>query len=522
MIQHAPAGHTEVIPLGLQMREVTTRFPGVLANDRVNLSVAPGEIHGLMGENGAGKSTLMSVLYGMVQPESGEIEVGGELVQFRSPVDAISRGIGMVHQAFKLFNSLSVWENVVFRDEPGQGGFVSRSESIRQVRELSQTYGLAVDPTAKVQDLPVGVRQRVEILKALYRRARLLILDEPTAVLAPQEKDELFTVLRALRAEGHTIIIITHKLGEVMELTDSVTVLRDGRVVLEAATATSTAEELTRAMTGRDIAPVVRPGVGELGTRALDISNLTVTGQHGERLVDNATLNVRGGEIVGVAGVAGNGQSELVEAIVGLRQAAAGTVRIAGKDSTDLSVRRRRDAGLAYIPEDRSTVGSAPDASLAENVVMGHHRSAPISRHTWLSKTAIEAFANRIISEYSVRPKSSKARAGALSGGNLQKVIIGREVSFEGPLLIAEQPTRGVDIGAIEFIHGELLRLRSQGKAILLVSAELTEILALSDRILVMYEGRIVADMTADRATEREIGMYMAGMFDKEVATHES
>ena len=489
---------------------IVKRYGGLLANDHVDLSVESGEIHAVMGENGAGKSTLMSVLYGLQRPDEGRILLLGAEVRFGSALDAIASGMGMVHQAFKLFNSLTVWENIVFGAEPRRMGLLNRKAAREEVAELARRHGLGVDADAIVAGLSVGVRQRVEILKALYRRARILILDEPTAVLTPQESEGLFAVMRRLAAEGRTILFVTHKLNEVMAITDGVTVLRDGRVVARMRTSETTPGEIVRAMTGRNVNTSIgrnaRPG-----EPLLEVDKLTVAGSGGRPLVDAAAFAVRAGEIVGVAGVAGNGQNELVEALVGLRRPDAGEVRIAGREVTNDNVARHRAAGLAYVPEDRATVGAALAATGAENLAMGFQRAPPLSQGGLVDRKAMASRARTLIGKFGVRIASERALAGSMSGGNLQKMVVARELSHEASVLIAEQPTRGVDVGATEFIHGQLLAERDRGRAVLLISAELSEILALSDRILVMYEGRILADLPRAEADEQSLGLLMAG-----------
>ena len=495
----------------LELRGITKRYPGVLANDAVDLTVRPAEIHAIVGENGAGKTTLMSLLYGLFPPDEGEILIRGKPVQFSSALDAISAGLGMVHQSFKLFPTLSVSDNVVFRHEPTRGGLIDRAASAARVRDLAERYGLAVDPEGVVEDLPVGVLQRVEILKALYRDAQVLILDEPTAVLTPQERDKLFEVVRRLRAAGRTILFITHKLGEVMAISDRVTVLRNGRAVADLVTAETNPTEITLHMTGRAV---------DLGRRApehqpdqvvLEVKNLTVLGGHGRTAVKDATFDVRSGEIVGVAGVAGNGQSELIEALCGLREIERGSVALAGQDVTHTDVAGRRSAGLAYIPEDRYGVGTTRQASVSENLLLGHHRHPDNQRRGWFDRGAVGRLTRRLVETFGIKVGSISDPVSTLSGGNLQKVVVAREMEYGTPLLIAEQPTRGLDIGAIEFVHSELVEYRDQGGAALLVSAELSEILALSTRILVMFEGRIVASLDPHRVAEPDIGLYMTG-----------
>ena len=498
------------------MRGITKRFPGVLANDDVTFAVRTGEIHALMGENGAGKSVLMSILAGLYQPDAGEIWLRGEKQDFSGPLDSIRAGIGMVFQEFKLFPSMTVAQNVVFRKEPTRWGLIDRNEADRIVRSIADDYGLIVDPRTRVSQAPVGLLQRVEIIKALYREARLLILDEPTGVLTPQESVQLFEVLRRLRDAGHTIILITHKLREVMEVSDRVTVLRDGKVVAELITAEASASEISRAMTGRDVDLRQRPPTREPGEVVLEVAGLTVRDKQRTARVRNVSLQVRSGEIVGIAGVAGNGQTELASAIAGMTDIASGSIRIAGKEMTGSSVRARREAGLAFIPEDRQGLGAALTASAVQNLAMGHHRSAALTKRPGIiDLAAAREFARRLIAKFSVRIRDESVAVGTLSGGNLQKILIARELEHHAPILIAEQPTRGVDIGAIEFIHSTLTNYRDSEGGVLLISAELSEILSLSTRILVMYEGQIVAEVPAKDATEERLGLLMAGGRDE-------
>lgn len=495
----------------VEMRGITKRFPGVLADDDVHFEVAPGEIHALMGENGAGKSILMSMLAGVYQPDEGEILIRGEQQHFASPLDAIDAGIGMVFQSFKLFPSLTIAENVVFRSEPTKRGLIDRREANRLVSEIADRYGLALDPAARVDSVPVGVLQRVEIVKALYREAKVLILDEPTAVLTPQETERLFDVLRALKADGRTIILITHKLNEVMAISDRVTVLRDGRNVAQLVTADSSPAEITRHMTGRDVDLTTPPPAQEPGDTVLEVRDLTVSGDGGRDSVADAALAVRAGEVVGIAGVAGNGQVELAEAIIGMRPVATGSVSVSGVDLSRASIAARRDGGIAYVPEDRHAVGSAGTADAIDNLALGHHRRAPIMRRGLLSRSAMTEHAKRLIARFGVKIASPTTPVGTLSGGNLQKVVVARELDYRSPVLVVEQPTRGVDIGAIESIHRELCEYRDAGGALLLISAELSEIMSLSGRILVMFEGRIVAEVPRAEADEALLGLYMAG-----------
>jgi ABC-type uncharacterized transport system ATPase subunit len=488
------------------LQGIVKRFPGVLANDHVDLTVAAGEIHALMGENGAGKSTLMSILYGLSQPDAGTIGLGGRPVSFSSAADAIEAGIGMVQQGFALFDTLSVTDNVIFGAEPTRRGLLDRRAARTAVAELIERHGLRLRPTDRVGDLPVGTRQQVEILKLLYRDAGVLILDEPTAVLTPAETERLFAVLRDLAAQGRTIVFVSHKLHEVLALSDNVTVLRDGRVTLSVATADTDRAALATAMTGRDVEldkvyPIGTPGEVLLSARGL--------ATRGHPALDDVSLEVRAGEVVGIAGVAGNGQTELVAALAGLRSLDAGTVTVLGRDVTALSVRERRAAGVAHVPEDRASVGGAVNARLADNLAVGFQRR--LARRGILRPRAVRDHARAIIERFGVRAASDTVPLRTLSGGNQQKAILGRELAHDAPVLLVEQPTRGVDIGAVVQIHQRIVSYRDAGHAVLLVSAELSEIRALADRVLVMYEGRVVATFTRSQATYEALGLAMAG-----------
>ncbi|MGW2050165.1 ABC transporter ATP-binding protein [Streptomyces sp. NPDC001858] len=504
MTPQPPETEPDRSEVAVELRGITKRFPGTLANDAVDLTVRRGEIHALMGENGAGKSTLMSVLYGMERADAGSIRIDGSDVRFTSPSDAMAAGLGMVHQSFKLFDSLTVAENIVYAAEPRRFGLVDRAAARRRVRELAAEHALDVDPDARVGELPVGLRQRVEILKLLHRGARTLILDEPTAVLTPAEADALFAVLKSLTAQGRTVILVTHKLREVLEGSDRVTVLRDGRVVARLVTADTTAGAIAAAMTGRAVELDRVHAPGTPGAAVLRVTGVSTDSVH------DVDLTVHAGEIVGIAGVAGNGQSELVEALAGLRPVGAGRVTLQGDDITHASATERRAKGLAYVPEDRHAVGTAPAASVADNLAMGHHRTSLSSRGL-LPPSAVRAHARRLVERFGIKAATVEVPASALSGGNLQKLLIGRELAHDAPLLLVEQPTRGVDIGAVQNIHDELIAYRDAGHAVLLVSAELSEIRGLADRVLVMYEGRIAASYPKDEADERTLGLAMAG-----------
>jgi ABC-type uncharacterized transport system ATPase subunit len=500
------------MPPALELRNITKRFPGVVANDRVSLSVDAGEIRALVGENGAGKTTLMNILYGLCQPDEGEIFVHGKRCDFHSPLDAIRSGLGMVHQHFMLFPSLSVTENVVFGSEPNRGGVFDRRVAESLVSDLAERFGLQVDPQARVDSLPVGVRQRIEILKMLYRGAEILIIDEPTAVLTPQERDSLFAVLRSLADSGKTVIFITHKLPEVLTLSNSATALRDGVVTGTVRTPESSAEEICRLMVGREVdLKVPKKPAPRDSDVVLSIEGLTVLRAAEQVAVRRLDLHVRSGEILGVAGAAGNGQTELVEAIAGLSPIEAGQISLQGTDFTNLSVEERRRVGQSHIPEDRDGVGLAMDATLSDNLLMGFAGQTPFVAHGVLAKDAVHRHASSLLDELSVKASSSTESAGQLSGGNRQKLVLAREMAHEARLLIAEQPTRGVDIGATEQIYELLVGYRDRGNAILLVSTDLTEILALSDRIVVMFEGAIVGEVPGEAATEESLGLLMAG-----------
>jgi general nucleoside transport system ATP-binding protein len=502
---------TQQKPDPVQLTGIVKRFGELVANDHVDLTVAAGEIHALMGENGAGKSTLMSILYGLHRPDEGTITLDGRPVAFGSAAQAIAAGIGMVQQGFALFDSLPVVDNVIFGAEPTRRGLLDRRTATAAVADLIERHGLRLRPTDRVGDLPVGVRQQVEILKLLYRRARVLILDEPTAVLTPAETDQLFAVLRDLAAAGHTVLLVTHKLHEVTAVSDTVTVLRDGQVTMTAPTSSTNRADLASAMTGREVdLDRVHPA-GSPGREALSVRNLTVRGVAARPAVDDVSLSVRSGEIVGIAGVAGNGQTELIAAIAGLLPAAEGTITVGEQDISARTVRARRAAGLAHIPEDRAETGAAPAARLSDNLATGFHRQAPLLRKGFLRAPSMRAHAQRVIDRFGVRAASPTAPMRTLSGGNQQKAILGRELTHEAPVLLVEQPTRGVDIGAVVGIHAELIAYRDAGHAVLLVSAELSEVLGLADRVLVMYEGRLVAEWAKGEATPEAIGLAMAG-----------
>jgi general nucleoside transport system ATP-binding protein len=495
----------------LELRGITKRFGPVVANDGIDFDLRPGEVHALLGENGAGKSTLMSILYGLYHPDEGEILVGGEPVRMSSPADAIELGIGMVHQHFMLVPVMTVTENIVLGGEPrGRGGLLDVREGARRVAELSERYGLAVDPNAVIEDVTVGTQQRVEILKTLYRDARILVLDEPTAVLTAQETSELFEVLRALRDDGVAIVFISHKLGEVLEIADRVTVLRRGKKIDTVPIEGATEQSLARLMVGRDVLLRVDKPETEPRDPVLEVRDLHVRDDRDLEAVQGVSLTVRGGEIVALAGVDGNGQHELVEAIAGLRSADSGEIAVHGKEVCGAGVRATCDAGVAHIAEDRQLRGLVLDFTLAENLALREYHKAPFSRGGWLAIGEINSRARSLLAEYDVRGGEPGTLAGALSGGNQQKVCIAREIASNPHLLIAHQPTRGLDVGAIEFVHRRLVEEREKGRGILLVSLESEEVRSLADRIVVIYEGQIVGEFPPD-ATEEELGVAMTG-----------
>jgi ABC-type uncharacterized transport system ATPase subunit len=502
----------------VEMEGIVKAFGPVAANAGASLAVGAGEIHALVGENGAGKSTLMRVLGGSFAPDAGTVRVLGRDVTGWSTQDAIRAGVGIVHQHFMLVPTLTVAENVVLGSEPRRGVTLDGRRALDEVRALSERSGLRVPAERKVADLSVGEAQRVEILKTLYRGARILVLDEPTAVLSPPEVEELWAVLRRMRGEGATIVIITHKLDEVMAISDQVTVMRHGRTVERMATAGTSPTEIARAMVGRDVVlpTYVADEVKALGGAALEVRDLTLRDGRGVTVVDGVSFDVASGEIFGVAGVEGNGQTELIEALAGLRAAARGEVRVDGRDLSALGVRERADAGLSHIPEDRHRRGLILDYSVADNLVLGqqHH----FARRGVMDRAAVEANAREKIAAFDVRPPTVALAARALSGGNQQKVVIAREMGRDFRVLLAAQPTRGVDVGAIEFIHGRLREARAAGKAVLLVSADLQEVLALADRIAVMYGGRFVAVLPRAAASEEVLGRYMTGAQPRDLA----
>ncbi|MCM3870109.1 MAG: ABC transporter ATP-binding protein [Pyrinomonadaceae bacterium] len=497
----------------IELRQITKRFGAVLANDKVNVVVKPGTIHAIVGENGAGKSTAMRIAYGFYKAEDGEILVDGQVHSIETPHDAIALGIGMVHQHFMLVDTMTVAENIVLGAEPGSVVALDLGKASVEIRRLSEEFKLAVNPDAVIENLSVGQQQRVELMKALYRHARLLILDEPTAVLTPQEVEEFFSILRRMREQGKTVVIITHKLAEVLAISDEVTVMRDGRVVGSLQTKATNAAELARLMVGREVLLRVEKTPAKTGSTELSVRNLTVTARGGAKPVKDVSFEVRKGEILGIAGVEGNGQTELIEALAGLISPSqlSGEIRIEDRDITREGARLRRELGIAHIPEDRHRRGLLLEFDLAENSILGVHYRTPVVAYggAFLDYGAIRSRTKEIIEGFDVRPANPDLPARVLSGGNQQKLIIGREFKVNPKLLLVSQPTRGVDIGAIEFIHRKLVGLRDSGCAVLLVSAELEEVTSLSDRLLIIHEGRIVGEVDPKVATIEEIGLLM-------------
>ncbi|GAB6929049.1 ABC transporter ATP-binding protein [Paenibacillus sp. JCM 10914] len=492
----------------LQMDSITKKYGEFSANRSIDFSLAAGEVHAIVGENGAGKTTLMRILYGMEQPTSGTIRINGKEVSFASPLDAIRGGIGMVHQHFMLFPSFTIAENIVIGNEPGTGAAFNRREAIKTVEGLCAQYGMKVDPNAVVSSSAPGVQQRVEILKVLYQGAEIIILDEPTGVLTPIEVQELLQAIKQLSKQGKSFILISHKLSEVLDVADRITVLRDGAVTGVVNKQETDAHQLSRLMVGRELAELDRVPITP-GEKVLEVSDVTINGTKGKPVLDAVSLDVRAGEIVGIAGISGNGQSELLQVISGLAQADSGRLAVAGKDVTGMSTKEIREQGLAHIPEDRYVWGANRTATVMDTGLMGHQRR--LQQNGFLKLKDIRKVVSGWVQKFSIKTGSLETSTQYLSGGNLQKLIVARELEQGTPFLIAAEPTRGVDIGAMETIHGELLKRRESGTGILLVSSELTEILKLSDRVLVMYEGRIVGELPAKEATEERVGLLMAG-----------
>jgi general nucleoside transport system ATP-binding protein len=502
----------------LELRGITKQFPGVLANDHVDFDLVSGEVHALLGENGAGKSTLMNIVYGLYRPDEGEIRLKGKRLNFTSSKDAIRNGIGMVHQHFMLIPVMTVAENIVLAEEPvREGVLLDYDAAAKRVKHLADSFNFHIDPHERIENIGVGQQQRVEILKALYRRADVLILDEPTAVLTPQEAKELFGILRTLKREGMAIVFISHKLNEVLDIADRVTVLRRGKMIDTLPAAGATRESLARLMVGREVLLRVEKTPPNPAEPLLTVENVSVLDDRALPAVQDVSFEVRAGEIVGIAGVDGNGQTELIDAITGLRKLDAGRVVVGEKNVTGGGAREVIDAGLGHIPEDRHRRGLVLEFTLAENLALHDYREAPDSRFGWLFPGRLIARARRLLQEFDVRGGTPLTRASALSGGNQQKVVVAREIERDPRVLLAAQPTRGLDVGAIEFVHRRLVEERDEGRAVLLVSLELEEIISLSDRILVIYEGRIVGEYGPD-VTDEELGIAMTGATEPQAA----
>ena len=507
-------------PYAIEMLNITKRFPGIIANDNITLQLKKGEIHALLGENGAGKSTLMSVLFGLYQPEEGVIKKDGQVVSIKDPNDANALGIGMVHQHFKLVECFTVLDNIIMGVEPTKHGFLQKAEAREKVLALSEKYGLHVDPDAKVEDITVGMQQRTEILKMLYRENEILIFDEPTAVLTPQEIDELMQIMRNLAAEGKSILFISHKLAEIMAVADRCSVLRKGKYIGTVETANTTAEELSAMMVGRSVSFHVDKKPSEPGEEVLEVEGMTMASKlHKNNAVKNVSLKVRRGEIVCLAGIDGNGQTEFVYGLTGLEPLVSGSVKLCGKDITHASIRQRSVMGMSHIPEDRHKHGLVLDYSLEDNMVLQRYFEPEFTdKAGFLRRRNIRTYAEKLIDKYDVRSGQGPITiARSMSGGNQQKAIVAREIDKDPELLVAVQPTRGLDVGAIEYIHRQLVAQRDEGKAVLLVSLELDEVMDVPDRILVMYEGEIVGELDPKKTTQEELGLYMAGAKRDEV-----
>jgi simple sugar transport system ATP-binding protein len=503
--------------LAIEMKGITKRFPGVIANDNVDFELKKGEIHALLGENGAGKTTLMNCLYGFLEADEGDILIDGKKVDITNPNVAIKHGIGMVHQHFMLVPPFTVTENIVLGMEPTKNSMIDYKTANQKVEEISKQYGLNVDPKAKVEDISVGMQQRVEILKTLYRGADILILDEPTAVLTPQEVEELVKIMESLTNEGKSIIFITHKLKEVKAIADRVTVIRSGKVIDTIDTDSATTNELANMMVGREVILEVEKGKANPGDTVLEVEDLYAKNNRDLMALNGATFSVKEGEILGIAGVDGNGQTELSEVLTGLRKKEKGTIKFKGREIKSAQTKRLFEEGISHIPEDRQRRGLVMDFKLYENLILGRHHKKPYTKGWSLDNKKIKEEARRLIKEFDVRTPSENVEAKSLSGGNQQKLIVAREFDRQPDLLVASQPTRGIDVGAIEYIHNKLVEQRDNGKAILLISLELDEILALSDRIAVIYEGKIVDILDREDATEEKLGLMMAGAESEEV-----
>lgn len=498
------------------MKNISKTFPLVKANDRVNFAVRPGEIHALVGENGAGKSTLMSILYGLYQADEGEIYIDGQKITIPNPSQAINFKIGMVHQHFMLVPSLTIVENIIIGMEPKQYCiFVDLKKAASDIEKLSEKYGFKIDPWLKIEDVSVGIQQRVEIIKVLYRTAEILILDEPTAVLTPQETEELFKILKSLKKQGKTIIFITHKLNEVMAVSDRVTIMRNGKVVGTKETNQTSTFEIATLMVGRNVLLKTSKKEQCTGKTVLRMEQVSALNHHKHSVLENISISIKEGQILGIAGVEGNGQNELVEVISGLRPVASGKIFLYDQEISRLNPRKIRELHIAHIPEDRRKRGFIADFSVAENLILGHHYKKPFVRGIFINFFEINKYADRLIKEYDIRPSIKENLLKSLSGGNQQKVIVARELQGKPALLIASQPTRGLDVGSIEFVHKQILKERGEGKAILLVSAELDEILTLSDIIAVLYEGKIVEIMINKEIDRSKLGLLMTGAMKK-------
>lgn len=504
----------------IEMRKITKDFSGFKANDQIDLKVKPGEIHALLGENGAGKSTLMNILSGLLAPTSGEILMNGEPVSIDNPTIANQLGIGMVHQHFMLVDAFTVTENIILGTEPSTGGVINRQQAQKEIQELSDRYGLAVDPTAKVSEISVGMQQRAEILKILYRGAKVLIFDEPTAVLTPQEIDELIEIMKGLVAEGKSIILITHKLAEIKQAADRCTVIRRGKSIGTVEVADASSEELATMMVGHSVTFKIPKAPAQIGAPVLNVKQLEVKESRGIPAVKGIDFTVHAGEILGVAGIDGNGQTELIEALTGLRKVSSGSIEIEGHDLTNAPVRKITETGVSHVPEDRHKYGLVLQMSLAENLSLQTYYHQPLSHHGILDYKQIRKHALRLIKTYDIRTTNEQLKAGELSGGNQQKAIIARELDRDAKLIIVSQPTRGLDVGAIEYIHRQLIDQRDKGKAVLLVSFELDEIMNLSDRIIVLHDGKIAGEVRPETTTEQELGLLMAGS-SKQAAAQE-
>lgn len=497
----------------IEMLNITKEFPGIIANNDITLRLKKGEIHALLGENGAGKSTLMSVLFGLYEPEKGEIRKDGKAVRIRNPKDANDLGIGMVHQHFKLVETFTVLENIILGVEPNKIGFLERKKARKKVLELSKKYGLQIEPDVLIEKISVGMQQRVEILKMLYRDNDILIFDEPTAVLTPQEIDELMNIMRGFAKEGKSILFITHKLNEIMSVADRCTVLRKGRLIGSVAIKDTSKEELSKMMVGRDVSLKVDKNDNKPGDVVLSLENVTVASKIGKKsAVKDVSFEVRAGEIVCLAGIDGNGQTELVSAITGLEKQSGGRIYLCGKDISKSPIRIRSKTGMSHIPEDRQKHGLVLDYSLEDNMVLQRYWEREFQKSGFIKRKAVRAYAERLIKQYDIRSSQGPITITRnMSGGNQQKAILGREFDKKHNLVIAVQPTRGLDVGAIEYIHKQLVATRDAGKAVLLVSLELDEVMDVSDRILVMYEGEIVGELDPKTATVQELGLYMSG-----------